>query len=144
MKANQLNIVANIPPSLNMEAWERWYAYRKAIKKPIKEPSVEAAMRKLAAFGPDQSAVVENSIAEGYQGLFPAKTQPQAKLPQSVGQVRTVMINAEMEELKKCRIPWGVPDFRDPLPTETVSQYRMAMDNARVARFERPRIFSVK
>jgi hypothetical protein len=33
----------------------------------------------LAAFGADQGAVVEQSIADGYQGLFPLKQQPKGK-----------------------------------------------------------------
>ncbi len=63
------------PPNLNVEAWHRWVEYRKQIRKPIQPASTLAAQRKLAAFGPDQSAVVEQSIADGYQGLFPLKRQ---------------------------------------------------------------------
>lgn len=60
------------PPGLDLKAWDQWFAYREASKKPIKPASIEAAMAKLAAFGDQQAAVVTNSIAEGYQGLYPA------------------------------------------------------------------------
>lgn len=59
---------------LDAVAWNRWETYRRSIRKPIKPASLEAAQRKLASFGSQQAAVVENSIAEGYQGLIPPKT----------------------------------------------------------------------
>jgi len=55
---------------LDEAAWERWVAYRKAIRKPIKEVSEHAMKLKLSRFGADQDAVVEQSIAGQYQGLF--------------------------------------------------------------------------
>jgi len=58
---------------LDEAAWERWVAYRKAIRKPIKEVSEHAMKLKLSRFGADQDAVVEQSIANQYQGLFQLK-----------------------------------------------------------------------
>jgi hypothetical protein len=58
---------------LDETAWERWVAYRKAIRKPIKEVSEHAMKLKLSRFGADQDAVVEQSIANQYQGLFELK-----------------------------------------------------------------------
>jgi hypothetical protein len=58
------------PSNLNVEAWHRWEQYRREIRRPIKPVSVPAAQRKLAGFGADQGAVVEQSIANGWQGLF--------------------------------------------------------------------------
>lgn len=55
---------------LDLQAWERWSAYRVAIKKPMKSISEEAAKLKLMRFGADQEAVVDQSIANGWQGLF--------------------------------------------------------------------------
>lgn len=73
--------VADEPPLPNLqpEIWHRWVEYRKQIRKPIQPASTLAAQRKLAAFGPDQAAVVEQSIANGWQGLFPLKDQPKPK-----------------------------------------------------------------
>ena len=59
---------------LDVEAWERWLAYRKAIKKPIKEASEQAMKLKLQRFGKDQAAVVDQSISNQWQGLFDLKT----------------------------------------------------------------------
>ena len=55
---------------LDLEAWERWVAYRKAIRKPLKEVSFHAAALKLAKHGADQSEVVNQSISNQWQGLF--------------------------------------------------------------------------
>ncbi len=54
-------------------AWERWVAFRKAIRKPIKEASTHAMQMKLAKFGNDQEEVVNQSISNQWQGLFDLK-----------------------------------------------------------------------
>lgn len=51
-------------------SWDRFVEYRKQIRKPIKPASMLAAQRKLAGFGFDQLAVVEQTIANGWTGLF--------------------------------------------------------------------------
>lgn len=67
---------ANVKVSgLSQEAWETWLAYRKEIKKPLKEISWPRAKRRLALFGHDQMLVVDQSIANGWQGLFPLHTK---------------------------------------------------------------------
>ena len=62
---------------LDVVAWERWVAFRKAIRKPIKEASTHAMQMKLAKFGDDQEEVVNESISNQWQGLFDLrKTKP--------------------------------------------------------------------
>ena len=51
-------------------AWEQWLDYRKKIKKPLKQVSYKLAQKKLAAYGDNQLAVVEQSMSNGWQGLF--------------------------------------------------------------------------
>jgi hypothetical protein len=65
---------AEAPTDLDAAAFARWQDYRKQIRKPLKPASIPAAQRALAAFGSEQAAVVEQSIANGWQGLFPLKT----------------------------------------------------------------------
>ena len=127
-----------VPPGLDLAVWARWYQYRKDIKKPIKDASVEAAMRKLAAFGADQSAVVENSIAESYQGLFPVKSQPQRQGPITVSQARSTLDAAAIAALQARRAACGIPSFRDAYPGERVSDYRRAQESAIDERHKRP------
>lgn len=57
-------------------AWGRWLQYRRDIKKPLKPASYDAAQKSLLRFGSSQEAVVEQSIANGYQGLFDLKSTP--------------------------------------------------------------------
>lgn len=61
---------------LDTKAWETWFKYRKATRRPLKPASILAAQRSLAAYGVDQAAVVQQSIAAGWQGLFALKNQP--------------------------------------------------------------------
>ncbi len=64
----------DLAAGLDLDAWNRWEGYRREIRKPLKAASLKAAQRQLASFGSDQSAVVEQSIASGWQGLFPLKS----------------------------------------------------------------------
>jgi hypothetical protein len=64
------------PSGLDLDAWTEWLNYRRSIKRPVKQASIPAAQKKLAAFGADQRAVVEQSIANSWQGLFPLRDQP--------------------------------------------------------------------
>lgn len=65
-------------PGLDRGSWERWCKYRVEIRKPLKQASIPAAQKALAAFGSDQAAVVEQSIAHGWQGLFALKEKSPA------------------------------------------------------------------
>lgn len=82
-------------PGISLEAWEAWEGYRAARKPAIKPESRQAAAKALAAYGPDQMAVVQQSIANGYQGLVPLKsketsrgTSPQSPRKSAVDRVR--------------------------------------------------------
>jgi len=66
---------------LDVEAFDRWLGYRSERKPPIKPASMEAAALELSAFGDQQAAVVQHSIANGYQGLFAPKTNGTKPVP---------------------------------------------------------------
>lgn len=76
-------IACTTPPPAGLDpiAWEAWVAYRKAKKKPIRPESIEAAQKDLAKYGANQQAVVHQSIAAGYQGLFDLKTTAAGRPP---------------------------------------------------------------
>lgn len=63
-------------PGLNVEAFDRWIEYRSTRKPAVRPESFQALAEKLVKFGSfeQQAATVQNSIADGYQGLFPPKT----------------------------------------------------------------------
>lgn len=71
------------PDGLDLHAWKRWVDYRKQIKKPIRPVSVNAAQKELAKFGSQQADVIEQSIANGWQGLFPLKKNPNVEPKQA-------------------------------------------------------------
>jgi hypothetical protein len=62
------------PEGLDRNAWDAWLQYRKTTGKALRPISLNAAMQALAKHGPNQIAVVEQSIANGWQGLFAIKT----------------------------------------------------------------------
>lgn len=102
-----------VPSNLDRSAWESWVSYRAAVGKPIKRPSVGAAMRKLASFGALQSQVVSDSIANGYQGLFPPKT------PNGAGAAP----NRDAAAWSEARALAQSIGFRDPFPQESAAGY---------------------
>ncbi len=61
------------PEGLDQQAWTRWVDYRKAAGKTLKPVSWPSAMDALVKHGSNQMAVVEQSIANGWQGLFALK-----------------------------------------------------------------------
>ena len=70
------------PPGLDLQVWQKWADYRTAIRRPLKPVSIPAAQRELAAFGAEQAAVVEQSVANGWQGLFALKPKSANGKPQ--------------------------------------------------------------
>lgn len=62
------------PDGLDVPTWERWVEYRKGIGKPLKPASIPAAQKAMAKFGDQQAAVVEQSVANGWQGLFAVRS----------------------------------------------------------------------
>lgn len=87
-KFNPLSVP--IPEWLNSQAWSDWVSNRNEMKKPIKtERGVNAAFKLLKEClddGHDPADVINNSIANGYQGLFKPKYPPKRNLPQVTGQ----------------------------------------------------------
>lgn len=92
------------PSTLNVEVWHRWEQYRRQIRKPIHPASRLSAQRKLAAFGTDQEPVVEQSIANGWQGLFPLKGPPNSGIRKTYTPSPTT---AELEALEAAGKTWS-------------------------------------
>lgn len=75
--------VISFPEGLDEHAWARWVEYRGKAGKALKPVSWPSAMQALVKHGPSQMEVVEQSIANGWQGLFTLK-QDANKQPQSM------------------------------------------------------------
>lgn len=73
-----------LPDWLDPEDWQSWVADRKARKKPITEEGAKRQLEQLSGYraeGHEPGAVIANSIAGGYQGLFPPRAQARASPP---------------------------------------------------------------
>tara|TARA_R110002020_G_scaffold292877_5_gene508324 strand:+ start:826 stop:1104 length:279 start_codon:yes stop_codon:yes gene_type:complete len=65
---------------LNEQALSEWIAYRKEIKKPLKPMTIDRVKKKLLKYDHEtQEAMVEQSIENGWQGLFEVKNVIQPK-----------------------------------------------------------------
>jgi hypothetical protein len=108
---------------LNEEAWSAWLAYRKAIKKPLREFSWPLAQKRMAALGDLQMEAVNNSIANGYQGLF----EPRKSKQDIDAEKRKQREQIEMRELEARAVK---VDFRSPIAGEDVGSYRALVERA--------------
>lgn len=65
--------IPELPNWLNLEAWNKWVQHRKEIKKPITPTAMKQQLKILEDNRYDQVEIIEQSINNGYQGLFPIK-----------------------------------------------------------------------
>lgn len=74
-------LLAPLVEGLDLEAWTEYVTFRSAIRKPIHQASAKAAQTRLLKFGSEamvldgQLAVVRQSIANGWKGLFALKQE---------------------------------------------------------------------
>lgn len=69
----------DLPEWLDREDWQGWVDDRRARRKPITERGAREQIKLLADYrgqGHAPASVIANSIANGYQGLFPPKRAP--------------------------------------------------------------------
>lgn len=92
---------------LDQEAWDRWVAFRKAIRKPIKSASESAMKLKLQRYGADQAAVVDQSISNQWQGLFDLKVAKQMPGEKPVKTDKQVALERERLEADQARCASG-------------------------------------
>ena len=67
-----------VPDWLPPEAWAAFLAHRKALRKPLTAQAVKLAIAKLDELrrqGHEPTAVLEQSILAGWQGLFPLRAE---------------------------------------------------------------------
>lgn len=71
------------PANVSAETWAKWVQHRKEIRKPLTPTSCSQQAAQLATH-PNPDAVIETSIASGWQGLFPDRVaRGQAAKPSS-------------------------------------------------------------
>ena len=106
---------------LDQEAWERWVAFRKAIRKPIKPASEHAMALKLAKFGNDQAEVVNQSISNQWQGLFELKKSKNPGEPPQKTDKQKAADEARFQHLEDSNLKMW-----DDLVETTIGQLRLA------------------
>lgn len=74
------NSTAN-PEWLDGEAWEEWEKFRREIRKTLTPMSRSKQLKLLEENKDDQKEIINNSITNGWTGLFPLKKGKEAKVP---------------------------------------------------------------
>lgn len=74
---DEIQIPANLQSDAFAKAWESYLAYRKSSRlKALAPASIRAQLRNLSEMGHDAAiAAINQSIANGWQGIFPPKGQ---------------------------------------------------------------------
>lgn len=68
-------LTCELPDGINVEAWRRWAHARSSRKKPISELAAKAQWKVLLEHAKEiQNSMIESSIANDYQGIFPPKS----------------------------------------------------------------------
>lgn len=74
------NLPLESPNSVDLGLWEEWVDYRNEIKKKITKSAGRKQIEFLAKYSPEKQRVIINqSIMNGWQGLFPPKEQASGK-----------------------------------------------------------------
>lgn len=69
----------NLPEWLNREAWDEWVKYRKQKKNPLTELSIKKQLKLLEENKYDHIEIINQSIQNGWTGLFEIKKQTAKK-----------------------------------------------------------------
>ncbi len=72
----------NLPQWLNQEAWTEWVQFRKEIKKKLVQTTINRQLKFLEKHKTNHVAILEQSIQNGWQGLFEVKQTFKRNTPQ--------------------------------------------------------------
>ncbi|MDX7988006.1 helix-turn-helix domain-containing protein [Xenorhabdus sp. 12] len=74
-KKSEFDPLTAKPENVSIETWAEWVKFRQEIRKPLTETSCRQQAKQLAGcINPDE--VINTSIANSWQGLFPDKPKP--------------------------------------------------------------------
>lgn len=65
----------DLPDWINLETWNEWVEYRKQIKKSLAKSTIEAQIKFLTKYKEQHEEIIEQSIRNGWVGLFAKKGQ---------------------------------------------------------------------
>lgn len=105
LNTNNTKTERDYPFELNLDAWELWKAFRKEQFKTIYKPLGEAAaISKLLRISnnnkENQAKIIQQSIENGWKGLFELKTEKQTKVQKILSNYHKglEMINKEYDD----------------------------------------------
>ena len=105
LNTNNIKTERDYPFELNLDAWELWKAFRKEQFKTIYKPLGEAAaISKLLRISnnnkENQAKIIQQSIENGWKGLFELKTEKQTKVQKILSNYHKglEMINKEYDD----------------------------------------------
>ena len=76
-----------LPQWLNKEAWAEWVQFRKEIRKPLKPTTIKLQLKMLEKHKENHVEILETSIQNGWQGLFPNKARSYPQKEVEVGSI---------------------------------------------------------
>jgi len=80
----------DLPQWLNKEAWAEWMQFRKEIKKKLVKTTISRQLKFLEKHKENHVAILEQSIQNGWQGLFDIKVTKSSKIAE-VGSIEYIM-----------------------------------------------------
>jgi hypothetical protein len=83
---------------LEISAFDEWVSYRASIKKPLHTASLVKAAKQMAALADQQQAVVDLSISNSWQGLFPQRVRGGTNGSSHAPQTKADRMNARLDE----------------------------------------------
>lgn len=98
-------MVMDLPECVKPSAWESWIEYRRSRKLTCTETTMQAQLKNLDAWwndGHDPNGIIQASISNGWQGLFPPKgvvPAVQAKCSMTNAEIARIAV-AKMREMQ--------------------------------------------
>ena len=86
----------DLPQWLNKEIWAEWVQFRKEIRKPLKHTTIKLQLKMLEKNKENHVEILETSIQNGWQGLFPNKARVYPQKEAEIGSIEWQMKQQEV------------------------------------------------
>jgi len=84
----------NLPQWLNKEIWAEWVQFRKELRKKLVQTTINRQLKFLEKHKENHVAILEQSIQNGWQGLFDVKVTKSIRVAE-VGSIEHIMKKQE-------------------------------------------------
>lgn len=90
-----------VPDWVDLHSWEDFIQHRKDIKKPLSELAAKKSLQLLSLYRDQQREIIDTSIRNGWQGLFPPKVNSHSLRNNETQGPRKKLFNRE-EFMRQC------------------------------------------